>query len=104
MAEAYFEILPRLNRITFDSVIDEIVFLDLPRECRFPSGLMMLEYGRAIQESVYEQLRVVREGQLRIIYTNDLKVSQSPLHVKLVGYLFVLFMFLLFNAKCYKGW
>ncbi|KAF3964852.1 hypothetical protein CMV_010907 [Castanea mollissima] len=72
--EAYFEILPRLNRITFDSVIDEIVFLDLPRECRFPSGLMMLEYGRAIQESVYEQLRVVREGQLRIIYTNDLKI------------------------------
>lgn len=46
---------------------------------------MMLEYGRAIQESVYEQLRIVREGQLRIIYTNDLKVSQSPLHVKLVG-------------------
>nr|POF02783.1 putative transcriptional regulator slk2 [Quercus suber] len=72
--EAYFEILPRLNRITFDSVIDEILFLDLPRECRFPSGLMMLEYGRAIQESVYEQLRVVREGQLRIIYTNDLKI------------------------------
>lgn len=46
---------------------------------------MMLEYGRAIQESVYEQLRIVREGQLRIIYTNDLKVSQSPLQVKLVG-------------------
>ncbi len=84
MAEAIFETLPRLNKITFDSVIDELLFLDLPRECRFPSGLMMLEYGKAIQESVYEQLRVVREGQLRIIYTHDLKVSQRPLHVKLV--------------------
>lgn len=38
---------------------------------------MMLEYGKAVQESVYEQLRVVREGQLRIIFTPDLKVKQK---------------------------
>ena len=85
MAEAIFEILPRLNKIIFDSLIDELLFLDLPRERRFPSGLMMLEYGKAIQESVYEQLRIVREGQLRIIFTHDLKVSQRPLHAKLVA-------------------
>ncbi|KDP22321.1 hypothetical protein JCGZ_26152 [Jatropha curcas] len=73
--EATFEVLPRLNEIKFGSgVIDELLFLDLPRECRFPSGIMMLEYGKAVQESVYEQLRVVREGQLRIIFTNDLKI------------------------------
>ena len=48
--------------------------MDLPRECRFPSGIMMLEYGKAVQESVYEQLRVVREGQLRIIFAQDLKI------------------------------
>jgi len=48
----------------------------LPREIRFPSGAMMLEYAKAVQESVYEQLRVVREGQLRIIFTQDLKVTK----------------------------
>ncbi|XP_044505478.1 probable transcriptional regulator SLK2 [Mangifera indica] len=74
-SEATFEVLPRLNEIKFSSgVIDELMFLDLPRECRFPSGIMMLEYGKAVQESVYEQLRVVREGQLRIIFTHDLKI------------------------------
>ncbi|KAG2715781.1 hypothetical protein I3760_03G095000 [Carya illinoinensis] len=73
--EATFEVLPRLNEIKFGSgVIDELLFLDLPRECIFPSGIMMLEYGKAVQESVYEQLRVVREGQLRIIFTHDLKI------------------------------
>lgn len=73
--EATFEILPRLNEIKFGSgVIDELLFLDSPHECRFPSGIMMLEYGKAVQESVYEQLRVVREGQLRIIFTHDLKI------------------------------
>ncbi|XP_009371289.2 probable transcriptional regulator SLK2 [Pyrus x bretschneideri] len=73
--EATFEVLPRLNEIKFGSgVIDELLFLDLPREGRFPSGVMMLEYGKAVQESVYEQLRVVREGQLRIIFTQDLKI------------------------------
>ncbi|XP_057476510.1 probable transcriptional regulator SLK2 [Actinidia eriantha] len=73
--EATFEVLPRLNEIKFGSgVIDELLFLDLPRECRFTTGVMMLEYGKAVQESVYEQLRVVREGQLRIIFTPDLKI------------------------------
>lgn len=77
LTEATYEVLPRLNEIKFGSgVIDELLFLDLPRECRFPSGIMMLEYGKAVQESVYEQLRVVREGQLRIIFTPDLKVKQ----------------------------
>ncbi|XP_061348847.1 probable transcriptional regulator SLK2 [Gastrolobium bilobum] len=73
--ETTFEVLPRLNEIKFASgVIDELMFLDLPREFRFPSGVMMLEYAKAVQESVYEQLRVIREGQLRIIFTQDLKI------------------------------
>ncbi|CAN4085237.1 unnamed protein product [Withania somnifera] len=73
--EATFEVLPRLNEIKFSSgVIDEHLFLDFPREYRYPSGLMMLEYPKAVQESVYEQLRVIREGQLRIIFTSDLKI------------------------------
>ncbi|KAL9225289.1 hypothetical protein vseg_001234 [Gypsophila vaccaria] len=73
--EATYEVLPRLNEIKFGSgVIDELLFVDLPRERRFANGIMMLEYGKAVQESVYEQLRVVREGQLRIIFTQELKI------------------------------
>ncbi|KAI3815836.1 hypothetical protein L1987_15519 [Smallanthus sonchifolius] len=73
--EATFEVLPRLNEIKFGSgVMDELLFLDLPREYRFPSGIMVLEYGQAVQESIYEQLRVVREGQLKVIFTPDLKI------------------------------
>ncbi|GAB2233422.1 hypothetical protein Droror1_Dr00002645 [Drosera rotundifolia] len=73
--EATYEVLPRLNEIKFSSgVLDELLFLDWPRERRFPSGTMVLEYGKAVQESVYEQLRIIREGQLRIIFTQDLKI------------------------------
>ncbi|KAI3731289.1 hypothetical protein L1987_62477 [Smallanthus sonchifolius] len=73
--EATFEVLPRLNEIKFSSgVIDELLFLDLPREYRFPSGIMVLEYSQAVQESIYEQLRVVREGQLKVVFTPDLKI------------------------------
>ncbi|KAI3817953.1 hypothetical protein L1987_11755 [Smallanthus sonchifolius] len=73
--EATFEVLPRLNEIKFSSgVIDELLFLDLPHEYRFPSGIMVLEYGQAVQESIYEQLRVVREGQLKVVFTPDLKI------------------------------
>ncbi|CAI0382185.1 unnamed protein product, partial [Linum tenue] len=53
--EATFEVLPRLNEIKFGSgVIDELLFLDLPRECRFSSGIMMLEYGKAV---AYQDLK-----------------------------------------------
>ncbi|KAI7731935.1 hypothetical protein M8C21_008947, partial [Ambrosia artemisiifolia] len=38
------------------------------------SGIMMLEYGKAVQESVYEQLHVVHEGRLKVIFTPDLKI------------------------------
>ncbi|PWA88538.1 LIM-domain binding protein/SEUSS [Artemisia annua] len=73
--EATFEVLPRLNEIKFSSgVMDELLFLDLPRESRFPSGIMILEYGKAVQETIYEQLRVVRQGQLKVIFTPDLKI------------------------------
>ncbi|KHN25176.1 Transcriptional corepressor SEUSS [Glycine soja] len=60
--EATYEVLPRLNEIKFGSgVIGELLFLDLPREIR-------------LEESVYEPLHVVREGQLHIIFTQNLKI------------------------------
>lgn len=75
LAEAIFEVLPRLSKLTFESgVIDELLFLDIPHEYRLPSGLIMLEYEKAVQESVYEQLRVVHEGHLRVVFNQDFKV------------------------------
>lgn len=73
--ETTVEVLPRLCKIKFDSgVTDELLFVDIPQEYRLNSGLMVLEYGKATQESVFEQLRVVRNGQLRIIFTPELKI------------------------------
>ncbi|KAL0312655.1 UNVERIFIED_CONTAM: putative transcriptional regulator SLK1 [Sesamum radiatum] len=72
--EATFDILPRLFKIKFESgMLDEILFLDLPRACQIPSG-MVLEYGKAIQESGYENFHVVHEGKLRIVFRYDLKI------------------------------
>lgn len=69
------DILPRLSEIEFDSgVIDELLFVDQPREFKLPLGLVMLEHEKAIEEIVYEHLRFVREGRLRIIFTPNLKV------------------------------
>ncbi|CAH8364214.1 unnamed protein product [Eruca vesicaria subsp. sativa] len=73
--EATFDVLPRLNEIKFASgVLDELLYLSVPAERRFPSGVMVLEYAKAVQESVYEHIRVVREGHLRIIFSQELKI------------------------------
>ncbi|XP_037491344.1 probable transcriptional regulator SLK3 isoform X2 [Jatropha curcas] len=73
--EATFEMLPRLNKVQFESgIFDELLFLELPREYGLPSGLMVLEYGKAVHETVFEQFRIIREGQLRIVFTLDLKI------------------------------
>lgn len=58
--EASFEILSRLFKMKFDSgALGEILYLEFPRECRYSSGIMMLEYENAAQESIYEQFRVL---------------------------------------------
>jgi len=46
----------------------------MPRESRNAMGQFVLDYPKAIQESVFEQLRVVRDGHLRIVFNQDLKV------------------------------
>ncbi|KAH9325835.1 hypothetical protein KI387_006013, partial [Taxus chinensis] len=73
--ETTVEVLPRLCKIKYDSgTLEELLYVDMPREYRIPSGHVVLEYGKAIQESVFEQLRVVRDGQLRIVFSCDLKI------------------------------
>ena len=75
LPEATYEILPRLCQIRFDhGVIDEYLFLDMPNEFRLPNGLLLLEHTKVVQKSIYDHLHVTHEGQLRIIFTPELKV------------------------------
>ncbi|KAH6818198.1 hypothetical protein C2S51_001801 [Perilla frutescens var. frutescens] len=72
--EATDEIFPRLFKMKFDSgMLDEILYIDSPRACKVPNGLV-LEYGKAIQVSVYETFRVVHKGKLRVVFRHDLKI------------------------------
>ncbi|KAJ8477022.1 hypothetical protein OPV22_020749 [Ensete ventricosum] len=73
--ETTFEVLPRLYQIKYASgTLEELLYIDMPREYQNALGQIVLDYGKAIQESVYEQLRVVREGQLRIVFSAELKI------------------------------
>lgn len=75
LSEATVEVLPRLFKIKYESgTLEELLYVDMPREYQNSSGQIILDYAKAIQESVFEQLRVVREGQLRIVFSPDLKV------------------------------
>lgn len=49
----------------------------MPRESHNAMGQIVLDYPKAIQESVFEQLRVVRDGHLRIAFNPDLKVFDA---------------------------
>ncbi|RLN01077.1 hypothetical protein C2845_PM06G12350 [Panicum miliaceum] len=55
--------------------LEELLYVDMPRESQNSSGQVVLDYTKAIQESVFEQLRVVREGHLRIVFNQDLKIA-----------------------------
>jgi hypothetical protein len=75
--ETTVEVLPRLCQIKYASgTLEELLYIDMPRESQNASGQIILDYTKAIQESVFEQLRVVREGHLRIVFNSDLKVMQ----------------------------
>ncbi|KAK4801535.1 hypothetical protein SAY86_022022 [Trapa natans] len=73
--EATFEVLPRLFKIKYESgTLEELLYVDMPHEYQNSSGQIVLDYAKAIQESVFEQLRVVRDGQLRVVFSLDLKI------------------------------
>ena len=73
--ETTVEVLPRLCQIKYASgTLEELLYIDMPHESQNPSGQIILDYTKAIQESVFDQLRVVREGHLRIVFNPDLKV------------------------------
>ncbi|KAI7741232.1 hypothetical protein M8C21_023842, partial [Ambrosia artemisiifolia] len=73
--QANVEVLPRLFKIKYESgTLEELLYVDMPREYQNSRGQIVLDYEKAIQESVFEQLRVVRDGQLRIVFTPELKI------------------------------
>ncbi|XP_074263700.1 transcriptional corepressor SEUSS-like [Silene latifolia] len=73
--EATVEVLPRLFKIKYESgTLEELLYVDMPREYQNSSGQIVLDYAKAIQESVFEQLRVVRDGQLRLVFSPELKI------------------------------
>ncbi|KAJ6837461.1 transcriptional corepressor SEUSS-like [Iris pallida] len=70
------DFLPRLYQITFaNGTLEELLYVNLPHESHTALGQIVLDYPKAIEESVFEQLRVVHEGHLRIVFNPDLKIS-----------------------------
>ncbi|KAK1588619.1 hypothetical protein Q3G72_025138 [Acer saccharum] len=73
--ETTVDVLPRLFKIKYDSgTLEELLYVDMPCEYQNANGQIVLDYAKAIQESVFEHLRVVRDGQLRIVFSPDLKI------------------------------
>jgi len=98
LTETTVEVLPRLCQIKYASgTLEELLYIDMPRESQNTSGQIILDYTKAIQESVFEQLRVVREGHLRIVFNPDLKVLWFSFLVFLI-----LFQISTFEAKAHS--
>jgi len=87
ISETTAEVLPRLCQIKYASgTLEELLYVDMPRESHNAMGQIVLDYPKAIQESVFEQLRVVRDGHLRIVFNPDLKVYDIKFSAYMVSY------------------
>ncbi|MED6189091.1 hypothetical protein PIB30_092351 [Stylosanthes scabra] len=73
--ELCYEILPRLFKMKYESgLLEENIFLDIPREYRDPSGYIVLFCSKVTRESLFYKVRVVHEGSLRIVFSPCLKI------------------------------
>ncbi|XP_015579331.1 transcriptional corepressor SEUSS isoform X2 [Ricinus communis] len=67
--------LPNLFQIKYEwPVMEELLYIDMPHESQNSSGQIVLCYPKAIEESVFENGRVVRYGKLRIVFSPNLKI------------------------------
>ncbi|XP_039133011.1 transcriptional corepressor SEUSS-like isoform X2 [Dioscorea cayenensis subsp. rotundata] len=74
--EIIVEVLPRLYQIKYASgTLEELLYVDVPREHYNASGQLVLDYAKAVQESVFQRMRIVREGHLRVVFNPDLKIA-----------------------------
>ena len=73
--EASVEVLPRLFKVKYENgTLEELLHADTHREYQNSSGHIVLDCDKAIKESVFEKFRVVHDGHLRILFTQDLKI------------------------------
>lgn len=69
------ELLPRLHQIKYDvGILEEQLQVDTPLEYLGECGQITLHYHRATVESEYKHVRIVHYGQLRVVFSPDLKV------------------------------
>lgn len=70
------DVLPRLFKIKYDSgLLEELLCLDIAEESYMvPPGKWVLEFPRAVHESIFPELRVVRYGKLRVTFNSSLKI------------------------------
>ncbi|KAL8141662.1 hypothetical protein V2J09_014694 [Rumex salicifolius] len=82
--EVTFEVLPRLCKVNYEGgLVDILLYLDSPRESMLPLGGIMLQYTKVVQETVYKNSRVLHEGQLRVVFTKELKILSWEFCAKL---------------------
>ncbi|MED6108824.1 hypothetical protein PIB30_027778 [Stylosanthes scabra] len=73
--ELCYEVLPRLFKMKYESgLLEENLFLDIPREYRGLSGHIVLFCPKVTRESLFHKFRVVHEGSLRIVFSPNLKI------------------------------
>lgn len=74
--ESSTDVLPRLFKIKYASGLeDELLFLDMPEErYMLPTGRLVLEFPKAVHESIFPELRVVRYGRLRVTFSSAFKI------------------------------
>ncbi|KAK4416704.1 Transcriptional corepressor SEUSS [Sesamum alatum] len=74
-AEISQELLPRLHKVKYDTgASEEHLHIESSNEHQGACGRIFLHYPKAAEESVYDQVRIVRYGQLRVVFSPDLKI------------------------------
>lgn len=73
--EAPFEVLPRLFHIKYDSGLkEELLYLSDPQERETRTGNWILSSHLAVEESVFETLRIKRYGRLCVLLNPHMKI------------------------------
>lgn len=74
--------LPALSTVGYETgILQELLYVDIPSEHQTVSGEIALHYDKATAELVYQNLRVVHDGHLCVVFTPNLKVRLTKLIV-----------------------
>lgn len=76
-------VLPRLFQIKFEHGLkEEYLFLGNVQEILLPSGDILVICYRAVEQSVFDNMKVMRHGQLRATFNNELKMTAYDFTLK----------------------